>query len=209
MSKLLLLALILVAGGAIATGVLEVKVYPERAAQAPGQFVQYIASGNFFEQGRALLIGLKRKFELYAAQEDDQKMEIMLGFVRQDAARLEKLVTSDPSPQKIVPQTKMLAKSIEQAQEQGAKLSEGALAELRGPSEEAFEQAANALARVEELQRRVEEGAQDLANTLEDLDIPQDAGDAAEGEVAGAQDDTTEESESAPEENQSSIPLRF
>ncbi|MBI1833452.1 MAG: hypothetical protein HYR90_01375 [Candidatus Andersenbacteria bacterium] len=194
-----LLLVIAVIAAALLTGVVEVKFHFDKLVSAPGTLTRMAVNGNLLEQGRSLVVNVKRYTELYSAQDPAQKMEVMLGFVRQDATRLDELVQKGASSEKIVPQAKLLAKSVEQAREQAWKLSEGEREELEGISQEAFDEASKALATIQGLQQEAEENSRQLADIAEDIS-------QKEGEVAGSEDKVEEKSVTP---SPSAIPLQF
>lgn len=215
MSKLLFLILSIVAVASVATGVVEVQLHPDKLSSAPGDLTRFVSNGVLLEKARSVGISAKRAVELYSAQEENQKLEVAVGFVREDATRLEEMVEDKPNIEKLVPQTEMLAKSIKRSRELAQDVSEGDLAELRVISEEAFGYAGSAFGKLAAFQKELQTSSDTLTKILEDVVPPEE-----EGEVAGAQDEAEDESEeTAPVQSEeaaeeplplnTSIPLRF
>lgn len=208
MSKLLIVLVVMGLGAMLWAGVLEVNLHSDRIGSVPGTFVEKVLSRSLYEQARSLAVTGKRKAELFFAENDDQKMEVILGFVEKDSERLKRMMEVGRTASEVKPQAELLVDSLRQARVQSWELSEGELADL---SDQVRNVMNAALAVFHAIDTYYEgEAAEELAVVTSALDEELDtviAQEEAEGSVAGTEDDKGESTQSTSVE--SPIPLKF
>ena len=211
MSKLLLLLIIGGVAALLWTGIIEVNINSEKAGDLPGSSISESTKSPLLENGRVFAIKGVRKAELFFAENDDQKMEVILGFVEKDSERLQEMMEVGRTAAEVKPQAELLVESLRQARVQSWELSEGELADL---SEDVQNVMNAALAVFHAIDRYYEDdAAQELAAVTDSLEEELDtaiAQEKAEGAVAETEDDSRSSGdESEPTTEESKSPLKF
>ncbi len=131
MSKILLIAIILLAIAGVATGVIEVKVNPEKLGSVPTTISQAIGNGNILSQGEYYVITWKRKAEIAIANSDDKKFELYMKYVENDTKKLKEALDAKKGPDAILVRSKLLNESLGQAKKTVEDISDEAIAKVR------------------------------------------------------------------------------
>lgn len=145
--------LVLVIIGLILTNVIEVKINYAKVKDLPGTVMAFIQNGAMIERVRTQGIWWKRLVEQRFGKDDSRRLELAWLYVKTDADNLVSLI-SEPSPAapKILPQTKLLEKSLSLARELENKVSIEVSQQFRAESVEALtsvQNAHNALVRLQ------------------------------------------------------------
>lgn len=214
MSKLFIFFLIAGVGALIWTGILEINVKPEKVSNLPGSGISETTKSPLLEKARAFGVKGARKAELFFAENDDQKMEVILGFVEKDSKRLQEMMEVGRTAAEVKPQAQLLVESLRQARVQSWELSEGELADLSDNVQNVMNSALAVFHAIDTYYE--DEAAEELAPVTaaltEELDTAI-AQEKSEGAVAGTEDDARTEQDkedSTTEESEpSTVPLRF
>lgn len=139
MSKLLLL---IVAAGLVLSsisGVVEIKIHPDRITQIPAALTTATKDKAFIEKGKIQFIVLKRWGEQFVIRDTTKQLELAVVYVKEDAKRLETLLTAyGDNPEYVVPQAELLLTSIKRVRTQAQEASVKVVADLKDESREAF-----------------------------------------------------------------------
>lgn len=131
MSKLLLIAIIAIAGIGIATGVIEVKINSEKLSAIPAIVQDFITSKDLLAQGEYYITSWKRKAEVAMANSDDKKFDLYVAYVQTDTEKLKDAFDKNAAPGSIIVRTKLLNESVALAKEGVENISEEAIASTR------------------------------------------------------------------------------
>lgn len=131
MSKLLLIAIIAIAGIGIATGAIEVKINSEKLSAIPAIVQDFITSKDLLAQGEYYITSWKRKAEVAMANSDDKKFDLYVKYVEIDTEKLQKALDSNAAPGSVIVRTKLLNESVDLAKKGVEDISEEAIASTR------------------------------------------------------------------------------
>ena len=209
--KILPILFILGTIAAIVSGVLEVRVYPDKLSGVTEQATETIKSKAVWEKARKGAVNIKRKGEGYFVKDSEKKMEVVVGYVDADAKRLIELAEKGVSPNILTPQAQLLAKSVQKAGWQANELSDEQLVNVAETSQNALQNAVTALKKLQKLEKEYEEYKDQLSSITSVLEGSMNV---PEGDVASAKDEkdeppapeSTQPKEETPEED---IPLKF
>jgi len=215
--KILVGLLIAATAGLVFTGVIEIKVNPDKLSALPASLLSLSKDKSAFEKGRALMVSLKRRGEQFIITDKAKKLQLALIYVEQDAARLHQLASEEENATILIPQARSLIKSIELVRSRSEEAPIQSVAELKTESTTAFQDALSALGKLKDIHEQYQEIQQEfsrLTRSLEQnigsLDLATDNND--EENIAGAQtgEDQNETSEEpTAEPTTADIPLKF
>jgi len=206
MSKFGWLVIILIIGGLIISGIVEVRINKEKLFSLPDITSSVVREKASYEQGRAYAVGLKRRAEQLVVQNKEKRLVLALLYVKSDAARLQELIDKNQDSQKatiLLPQSELLIASIGLVRRTAEKAPTSVVADLKQESEESFTQAKEALQNLQALHEEYEEIGEEfdrlnksLADQINELNLEQ-----------GTPDQSSEEAPAEEEEEE--IPLKF
>lgn len=210
MSKFFVFLAVVAVGLMFWGGVLEVNVHTDKVGDVPGSVFETAFSRPLYEKGRSTVVSGKRKVELFFADKDEQKMEVILGFVEKDTDRLQQMMEIGRSAAEVKPQAELLVASLRQARVQSWELSDGELADLSDNVKNVMSAAVGVFNAIDTYYSEIDQ-KEELASVTSALDeelgtvIAQEESDA---QVAGTTDDKSDkQAESTPAT--SPIPLKF
>lgn len=145
MSKLWLVLVVAMLGGALWAGVIEVNFKPKPLPEIPAVANTLLKEKATFEKTRAYLLGLKRKGEMVVIRDKEKRLVVALLYVKNDAVRLEELIANAASQESILPQAKLLVKSLSLVRLNAQKAPVEVVASLKQESSKTFAQAQTAL----------------------------------------------------------------
>lgn len=210
MSKFFVFLLIVGVGLLFWGGVLEINVHSDRVGDVPGSVLNNVLSRPLYEKGRSLTVTGKRKTELFFAEKDEQKMEVILGFVEKDSDRLQHMMEIGRTASEVKPQAELLVDSLRQARVQSWELSEGELADLSENVKNVMSAAVGVFNAIDTYYSEADQ-KEELASVTSALDEELGtviAQEQVSGQVAGTEDDKNQaKSQSNPDETP--IPLKF
>lgn len=131
MSKLFLIAIIVLAVAGVATGVFEVKIHTEKLGTIPATFQQAVGQGNILSQAEYYLTTWKRQAEVTIANSDDKKFELFMKYVEQDTKKLKEALDTKKGPDVIIVKSRLLNGSLEDAKEGVEDISDEAISKVR------------------------------------------------------------------------------
>lgn len=207
MSKIVLLILIALGIILFLSGVVEIRVKPDKISAVPGTIAQLTKDKASLAQAKVYLTRLVRKGELLFAEGPRQKMELVLGYVEADSSKLAQSLSSQAEPKKVIAQAELLASSLEQAKKQAQDLSAEDLATLEERAKQAHLKAQGTLASLQALQQEYQSYQEQLTDIAESLEEEVGAPPADTGDVAGATDE--ESTPAVPIDSSEIIPLLF
>ncbi len=189
----------------IVSGVVEVRIHPDRIANVPAALTAATKDQTLVERGRRQLIALKRSGEQLIVRDQAKRLELAILYVKEDAKRLQSLLTAHKDNSRyLLPQAELLLASIEQVRTQAQEAPVKVVADLKEESREAFTLAYQAYADIKELREEYAALQKEFARLTSSLEeqigalTTQDK----EGSVAGTKE---ESKQSQP----SKIPLKF
>ncbi len=205
MPKIKILSLLIVAALVALTisGVLEIKVHPEKVSGVPDKISSLVKDKGTLEKGRVYATGLKRRGEQFIIQDKEKRLELALLYVSTDAARLRELLNeSENAPEVFLPRAELLIASLEQVRVRAEETPVEVVASLKQESVKSFQSARQALGQLQELHNEyanIQEEFARLTQSLEkqigDLNLEK----SDQESVAGTKD----------EPEASKIPLKF
>lgn len=207
MFKIKILSLLIVAALVALTlsGVLEIKVRPEKVSGIPGQLSSIVKDKSILEKGMVYATGLKRRGEQFIIQDQEKRLELALLYVSTDAARLRELLNKSANPpETFLPRAELLIASLEQVRTRAEETPVAVVASLRKESAKSFQSARQALGQLQELHQEYTNIQEEFARLTESLEkqigdlSPEEQSEEKES-VAGAKD----------EPEASKIPLKF
>ncbi len=207
MSRLAIIIAAAVIAVLIVSDVIEIKLNPERLAQVTTAMNQSASSKGVLAEVRSFGVRLKRKGELFLADNANRKMVLSLGYVETDTERLNSIIDTEETPKAIVPQAELLVDSLQQVKDFTAAASADALAEVTDRSREVLAAASTSLERLKQLQEEYQWYQERLADVTSNLEGEVNAlssEPAGVGDVAGSQDE--QKSDGNPNETR---PLKF
>ncbi len=212
--KIFIFLLLTAVIGLMLTGVIEIKINTAKLASLPATLASFSKNKSALEQGRALLVNLKRKGEQMIITDKAKKLQLALIYVEKDAARLRELASKENNPAVLVPQADSLIKSIELVRNRSEEAPVQSVAELKTESATAFQDALLALGMLKDLHEDYKEIQQEFSRLTKALeqhlgDLELTADDKNEENVADAQTDEQKPAETPSASPEEEIPLKF
>lgn len=151
MSKFLVFLLLAAIGGLVYFGIIEINLnLPASGASVSGAANTIVKEKTTVEKGRAYATGLKRKAELLFIHDREKRLVLALLYVKNDAARLQELISGKTTPEGLLPQAELLVDSLNRVRTTAEKAPVEVVASLKEESAEAFAAAAEALGNLKE-----------------------------------------------------------
>lgn len=193
MSKFWVFLVVIGIGALIWTGILEVNFNfsPGEVSDVPGVANTIVKEKTTYEKGRAYVIGLKRRGELFVVRNREKRLVLALLYVKNDSARLEELIDSGTSAEGLLPQTELLISSLNQVRTNAQKAPVEVVASLKKESAAAFSDAQYSLGRLQEQHQdyeKIQDEFERLTRALERQIGELGLEERSEEEVAGDQD---------------------
>lgn len=148
MSKLFLIAIIVLAALAVVTGVVEVRLNTEKLGDIPATIQKAIGGKDLLAQGEYYLTGWKRKAELATTNGDDKKFELHVKYVEADTTSLKDALDANAQAAGIILKSKRLTESVNDAKAAANAVSEDTIARMRDTWLKALAEANVQLARL-------------------------------------------------------------
>ena len=208
MSKLLVFFIVAFVAVLLLTGIIEVKVQPQKYIDIPSIANSVVKEKTTVEKGRAYMVGAKRKVELFVIRDKEKRLVLSLLYVKTDAARLKELIAKQVTAPALLPQAELLVNSIDLVRKNAEKAPVSVVAGMKAESTKSFALAQEALGGLQEQYEQFEIIREEFTRLTESLE-------KQIGELNIEADDNKEE-ENSEETNQSSeepekskIPLKF
>ncbi|MDA1169386.1 MAG: hypothetical protein O3A36_03550 [bacterium] len=131
MSKLLLLAILILILLGVFTGVFEVKVRLDKIGSVPSALQETFGDGNIGSQAEYFFTVWKRKAEIAFANTENKKFEYYMKYVEQDTKKLKEMMDANKDPEIVIQQSNLLNESLTSAKSSVEKISKEALQEWR------------------------------------------------------------------------------
>ncbi|MEX1997862.1 MAG: hypothetical protein WEA04_04285 [Candidatus Andersenbacteria bacterium] len=205
MVKMIIIFGLLVAA-AIATGVLEVAVHPERLAGAPTALLNLARQPETLARLKLQATEWKREAERFIIRDEEERMKIAVMYVKEDAEALQQLLDSEnPPAQELLGRARLLDDSAKQMQQQLEVMPVELLVAMRTPVREARAAVQTVLQELESKRDHYAVIQEQFALITESLqaqgrDLSEEI--APEADVAGTSDESTPAASPA-------IPLNF
>jgi len=214
MSKLLLLFIAAFIAVLLLTGIVEVKFQPQKYIDIPGIASTVIKEKTTVEKGRAYLVNVKRKAELFIVQDKEKRLVLSLLYVKTDAERLKELISKNISAPALLPQAELLVTSIDLVRKNAEKAPVEVVADMKNESTKSFTLAQQALSGLQDQYEQFEEIHSEFTRLTESLEdqIGQLGLESTESDVAGVKANEDDSNSSENNEDSSpdkSIPLKF
>lgn len=139
------------------TGVLEVRVHPEKLGNVSSTLAGVFSHGDILQTLKVQAIKIKREGELWLIKEDNKKVEVVTKYVKKDSDDLGKILEENKDdPKKILPQVELLSSSIKRLRDLEKSVTDETIKAYSGDFADAFSQAQKALDRLKEVQKEQE-----------------------------------------------------
>jgi hypothetical protein len=216
MSKLMLLFIAAFIAVLLLTGILEIKFQPQKYIDIPNIANSVVKEKTTVEKGRAYMVGVKRKVELFVIQDKEKRLVLSLLYVKTDAERLKELIEKQTTAPALLPQAELLVNSIDLVRKNAEKAPVEVVADMKSESAKSFTLAQEALGSLQDQYEQFEKIHSEfnrLTKSLEDQigqlgleDSP------SQEDVAGTQDEKTNassEDDATKTQKDATIPLKF
>lgn len=215
MSKLLILFMVALVSVLLLTGIVEVKVQPQKYIDIPDIASSVVKEKTTVEKGRTYLVGVKRKIELFVIQDKEKRLVLSLLYVKTDAERLKELIAKQVTAPALLPQAELLISSIDLVRKNAEKAPVEVVAGMKAESTKSFTLAQEALGGLQMQYEQFEVIHKEfnrLTTSLEDQIGQLGLEKYSNEDVAGAQDeepDDPSKTKKTEEEKDDKIPLKF
>ena len=170
MSKLTILALLIIVAALIFSGVIEIKVFPSRIVEAPKRIKETVFDKSFIARSRVLGVNLKRTGEQLLVRDEEKKIDLVLLYVQLDAERLSKLVDEQADINQLTIEGTLLAKSLERVRDVTKTAPEDTLDAIKDEATKTMTSAQEALALLSKQAEQLKESQEQFSNLIKAID---------------------------------------
>lgn len=203
LNKIYIILIIGAIAALIFSGVLEVKIHPDKIAGLSKNTLKFSKDQSVLEKGRAFFIKLKRRGEQFIIRDKEKRLELALLYVEKDAERLNDLIKEDKDAAYLLPASQALIESLNLVRSTAEDAPVDVVASLKTKSQDAFSSAQETLGELKDIHEQYEaiqteftRLTESLEKQIGDLDLEED-------------DNKEKENESSEEPEKSKIPLKF
>lgn len=201
----------------IVSGVLEVKIHPDKIAGISKNTLGLFKDQSMIEKSRAFFVKIKRRGEQFIIRDKEKRLELALLYVEKDAERLNTLIKEDKEASYLLPSSQSLIASLNLVRSTAEEAPVEVVASLKDKSQKAFSSAQETLGELKDIHEQyeaIQEEFTRLTESLEkqigELNINED--DNASEEESGDKEEGSDEPDESIETEESTkekIPLKF
>ena len=221
LNKIYIVLIIGAIAALIVSGVLEVKIHPDKISGISKNTLGLFKDQSMIEKSRAFFVKIKRRGEQFIIQDEEKRLELALLYVEKDSERLNRLIKENKDAANLLPSSQSLITSLNLVRSTAEDAPVEVVASLKDKSQKAFSSAQETLGELkdtheqyESIQEEFTRLTESLEKQIGELDINEEDSTNEENEEEDSDkeegsDESNESTETVETTTKEKIPLKF